>query len=317
MYTVSASDTIKFVTNDFIPVKTLGAQTEIDGTGTSGGLNSSATDDGSAQWDVENSATDGAVHHIRVDNGGSGYNDGSYTSVAIDGDGSSGACTVVVSSGAVSYVTVTTVGSGYRRASVDIDGITGIGSGSNAVVTPIISPAIGHGADPVQELGGNYVIVNSRLEFAEGSGDFPTDNDFRRIGLIQDPFTVGTTTVATADTLAAYKKMTLSSVSGLSVDDIIRDASSDGAGVAVGRILSISSNDVSYIPVANSEGGYVDFSAADTVYLSSTSIGTVSSVNASFPEVSKYSGQIMYIENRGAVSRAADQIEDIKLIIEM
>lgn len=317
MYTVSASDTIKFVTNDFIPVKTLGAQTEIDGTGTSGGLNSSATDDGSAQWDVENSATDGAVHHIRVDNGGSGYNDGSFTSVAIDGDGSSGTCTVVVSSGAVSYVTVTAAGSGYRRASVDIAGITGIGSGSNAVVTPIISPAIGHGADPVQELGGNYVIVNSRLEFAEGSGDFPTDNDFRRIGLIQDPFTVGTTTVATADTLAAYKKMTLSSVSGLSVDDIIRDASSDGAGVAVGRILSISSNDVSYIPVANSEGGYVDFSAADTVYLSSTSIGTVSSVNANFPEVSKYSGQIMYIENRGAVSRAADQIEDIKLIIEM
>ena len=315
MYTISASETIKFVTNDFIPVKTLGAQTEIDGS--SAGMGSSATDDGSGQWDVENGAVDGAIYHVRVDAGGSGYNDGTYTSVAIDGDGSSGACTVVVDSGVVSHVTVTTVGSGYKRASIDIAGITGIGSGTNASVTPIISPIIGHGADPVQELGGNYVIVNSRLEFAEGSGDFPTDNDFRRIGLIQDPFTVGTTTVATADTLAAYKKMTLSSVSGLSVDDIIRDASSDGAGVAVGRILSISSNDVSYIPVANSEGGYVDFSAADTVYLSSTSIGTVSSVNANFPEVSKYSGQIMYIENRGAVSRAADQIEDIKLIIEM
>ena len=33
--------------------------------------------------------------------------------------------------------------------------------------------------------------------------------------------------------------------------------------------------------------------------------------------IEKYSGQIMYVENRGAVSRAADQIEDIKLIIEM
>jgi len=317
MYTISASDTIKFVTNDFIPVKTLGAQTEIDGTGTSGEMGSSATDDGSSQWDVENDAVDGAIYHVRVDAGGSGYNDGTYTSVAIDGDGSSGACTVVVSSGAVSYVTVTTNGSGYKRASIDIDGITGIGSGSNASVTPIISPIIGHGADPVQELGGNYVIVNSRLEFAEGSGDFPTDNDFRRIGIVQDPFTVGTTTVATATTLSAYKKMTLSSVSGLSVDDVILDASSDGAGVAVGRILSITGSVVSYIPVANSEGGYADFAAADTVYKGGSSIGTVSSVDANFPEVEKYSGQIMYIENRGAVSRAADQIEDIKLIIEM
>jgi hypothetical protein len=317
MYTISASETIKFVTNDFIPVKTLGAQTEIDGTGSNGAMGSAATDDGSGQWDVENSAVDGAIYHVRVDAGGSGYTDGTYTSVAIDGDGSGGECTVVVDSGVVSYVTVTTVGSGYKRASIDIAGITGIGSGTNASVTPIISPIIGHGADPVQELGGNYVIVNSRLEFAEGSGDFPIDNDFRRIGLIQDPFTAGTTTVATASTLSSYHKMTLSSVSGLSADDIIMNASADGSGVAVARILSISGTVVSFIPSVNSEGGYVDFAAADTVYKSGSSIGSVSSVDATFPEVEKYSGQIMYVENRGAVSRAADQIEDIKLIIEM
>jgi len=317
MYTISASETIKFVTNDFIPVKTLGAQTEIDGTGTSGAMGSSATDDGSGQWDVENGAVDGAIYHVRVDAGGSGYTDGTYTSVAIDGDGSGGVCTVVVDSGVVSYITVTTNGSGYKRASIDIAGITGIGSGTNASVTPIISPIIGHGADPVQELGGNYVIVNSRLEFAEGSGDFPIDNDFRRIGLIQDPFTVGTTTVATASTLSSYHKMTLSSVSGLSADDIIMNAAADGSGVAVARILSISGTVVSFIPSVNSEGGYVDFVAADTVYKSGSSIGSVSSVDATFPEVEKYSGQIMYVENRGAVSRAADQIEDIKLIIEM
>jgi len=317
MYTISASETIKFVTNDFIPVKTIGAQTEIDGTGTSGAMGSSATDDGSGQWDVENGAVDGAIYHVRVDAGGSGYTDGTYTSVAIDGDGSGGVCTVVVDSGVVSYITVTTNGSGYKRASIDIAGITGIGSGTNASVTPIISPIIGHGADPVQELGGNYVIVNSRLEFAEGSGDFPIDNDFRRIGLIQDPFTVGTTTVATASTLSSYHKMTLSSVSGLSADDIIMNAAADGSGVAVARILSISGTVVSFIPSVNSEGGYVDFVAADTVYKSGSSIGSVSSVDATFPEVEKYSGQIMYVENRGAVSRAADQIEDIKLIIEM
>ena len=41
------------------------------------------------------------------------------------------------------------------------------------------------------------------------------------------------------------------------------------------------------------------------------------SVDSDFPEVERYSGNIMYLENRGAVTRAADQIEDIKLIIEM
>jgi hypothetical protein len=315
MYTVSASETIKFVTNDFIPVKTIGAQTEIDGT--SGALGTAASDDGTSQWDVENSAVDGGVHHVVVTAGGSGYTDGTYTSVAIDGDGSSGVCTVVVSSGAISYVNVTAAGTGYKRASIDIANITGIGSGSGGVAKPIISPLIGHGADPIQELGGNYVIVNSRLEFGEGSGDFPTDNDFRRIGLLQDPFNAGTTTVSTSPTLAAYHKMTLSSVSGLSVDDIILNANSDGTGVAVSRVISITGNVVSHIPQANSEGGYVNFVDSNTVYVGNTTIGTISAVDSSFPEVEKYSGQVMYVENRGAVTRAADQIEDIKLIIEM
>lgn len=317
MYTISASETIKFVTNDFIPVKTIGAIASVDGTGSGGAIGSTATDDGSAQWDVENSAVNGGINHVSVTAGGSGYTDGTYTSVPIVGDGSGGVCTVVVSSGAITHVTVTTVGSGYKRASISVSGISGIGGGSGGTLKPIISPLLGHGADPVQELGGNFVCVNARLEFAEGSGDFPIDNDFRRIGLIQDPFNVGTTTVATSTSLAAYSQMTLSSVSGLAVDNLILSAAADGSGVAVSRVVSISGLVVSHVPVANSAGGYVDFASSDSVYVSGSSIGTVNSVNAAFPEVERYSGQIMYVENRGAVTRAADQIEDIKLIIEM
>jgi hypothetical protein len=205
------------------------------------------------------------------------------------------------------------------RRTVTIDVGSGLGAGTpstEAVVTPIISPLYGHGANPVEELGGNYVMVNSRLEFAEGSGDFPTDNDFRRIGLIQDPFSTGTT-VATDANYACYHKMTLSALGSIKVDDIIRDAHPDGAGVAVSRVVSITGNVVSHIPQANSAGGYVNFATNDNVYLGNSSQGTVSSVDAAFPEIVKYSGNIMYVENRGAVTRAADQIEDIKLIIQM
>ena len=174
----------------------------------------------------------------------------------------------------------------------------------------------GHGADPVEELGGNYVIVNSRFEFNEGSGDFPTDNDFRRIGLLQDPFTAGTTTVATGTTLSAVSQMTLSNVSGLSVDDTVMDASSNGDSVAVGIITSINGNVISFLPQANSGGEYVNFSSG-TAYKNGVSIGTINSVSSSFPEVERFTGNMLYLENRGAVTRASDQIEDIKLIIEM
>ena len=131
------------------------------------------------------------------------------------------------------------------------------------------------------------------------------------------PFKNYTTTVATGTNYAAYHKMTLSSVTGLAVDDEIRDASADGSGVAVSKIVSITGNVVSHIPQANNAGGYVNFSSTDTVFKGASSIGTVSSVDSTFPEIVKYSGNIMYVENRGAVTRAADQIEDIKLIIQM
>ena len=317
MYSISASDVIKFVTNDFIPVKTIGAQTEIFGTGNNGGLGTVATNDSTAQWDVENDAVDGAIYHAVVTAGGSGYTngDGTYENVAIDGDGTGGVCSIHVSSGVITHVTVTTPGSGYRRASVDI--AAAVPGGTGAAIKVILSPIIGHGADPVEELGGNYIIINSRFEFGEGDGDFPTDNDFRRIGLVQDPFKNGTTTIGSDSSMTAYSQMTLSSASGLSPDDIIMDASTDGVGVAVSRIVSINGTVISHIPVANSEGGYANFAQADVVYKGGSNIGTVSSVNAAHPEVEHYSGNIMYIENRGAVSRAADQIEDIKLIIEM
>ena len=324
MYSVSASETIKFVTNDFIPVKTLGAQTEVNGD--LGAFGSAGTDDGSTQYDVETAAVDGGIHHVVVSNGGAGYTNGTYNNVAVTGDGSGAVVSVVVAGGAVTHVFVNSIGSdegtGYRRASINIDDISGIGTPStSAIVKPIISPIYGHGANPVEELGGIYVIVNSRLEFAEGSGDFPVDNDFRRIGLIQDPFQDDTTTVSTDTTLSAMHKMTLSSVSGLSKDDTIMSSSSNGTGVAKSIIVSIDTSNkfVYHLPQENSKGEVVAFATSGTnnVFLGSSSIGTVSAVDSDYPEVQPHSGEIIYIENRGAVSRASDQIEDIKLIVQM
>ena len=34
------------------------------------------------------------------------------------------------------------------------------------------------------------------------------------------------------------------------------------------------------------------------------------------PEVKKYTGDIIYVENRRTISRSADQIEDVKLVVE-
>ena len=322
MYSISASDVIKFVTSDFIPVKTIGAKAAVDGD--VGGLGSAASDDNSAQWDVENGATDGTIEHARVTTGGSNYGSDGTSNVAISGDGSSGQLTVTVSSGAITAVAINAVGSGYSVASIDNSLLQTATSstGTGASFDIIISPKNGHGADPVEELGGNYVIANSRLEYAEGSGDFPTDNDFRQIGLIVNPTDAGGNTLSTATTLSALNRLTLNSGATMPVvDDTIANAASVVSGTAVGKVVSIDSTNryIYFLPSADSVGNFNSFSATNTIFVGSTSKGVISSggVSGAYPEVSRNSGDIVYLENRGAVARAADQIEDIKLIIEM
>ena len=330
MYSVVASDVIKFVTNDFIPVKSIGAKSAVVGSGTNGGFGSTASDDGSAQWDVENAAVDGAIYHYVVTAAGSGYSNGSSGSftvdIAVEGDGSGAVATLTFASGSLSSVAfkdTSSYGSGYKRASFPTlnSAISGISAGSGATIHAVISPINGHGADPIEELGGNYSIVNSRLEFGEGSGDFPTDNDFRRIGLIKNPVQSSDGTISSASSMTATNQLTVADASAISVDDLLTDAASESATTAKVRVVSKTGNVLKTLPVVNSGGEYVAFANSDEVYRNgsgtkSTDV-TGSGVSTSHPEMTRFTGQILYVENRGAVSRAADQIEDIKLIIEM
>jgi hypothetical protein len=323
MFSISASDVIKFVTSDFIPVKTIGAKAGVEGD--VGGLGTAAADDNSAQWDVENGATDGTIEHARVTAGGSSYGSDGNFNVAISGDGASGQLQVTVSSGAITAVTVNAVGSGYSVASIDnaLLRTATSSSGTGAAFDIIISPKNGHGSDPVEELGGNYVIVNSRLEYAEGSGDFPTDNDFRQIGLIVNPTNAGGNTLSSATTLSALNRITLQSGATMpAVDSTIASAASITSGTATGKVVSVDSTNryVYYLPSVDSVGNFNAFANSNGVFVGSTQKGTINSsngVSAAYPEVQRNSGDIVYLENRGAVARAADQIEDIKLIIEM
>ncbi len=330
MYSVVASDVIKFVTNDFIPVKSIGAKSAVAGSGTNGGFGSTATDDGSAQWDVENAAVDGAIYHYVVTAAGSGYSNGSSGSftldVAVEGDGSGAVATLTFASGSLSSVAfkdTSSYGSGYKRASFPTlnSAISGLSAGSGATIHAVISPINGHGADPIEELGGNYAIVNSRLEFGEGSGDFPTDNDFRRIGLIKNPVQSSDGTISSASSMTATNQLTVADASSISVDDLLTDAASESATTAKVRVVSKTGNVLKTLPVVNAGGEYVAFANSDEVFRNgagtkSTDV-TGSGVSTSHPEMTRFTGQILYVENRGAVSRAADQIEDIKLIIEM
>ncbi len=295
MYTVSAADALKFLSTDFMPVRYV---TSDPGAG----------QPYKAQFDTAAAAVAGQIKQIKITNAGSGYS--SAPTITITGDGASATATATVSGGNITAINITNPGTNYTQASIAVTG----GGGSSGAVKAIISPPGGHSSSAVDELGGFYVMNNVRLEYADGSGDFPVSNDYRRIGLIRDPFNHGTTTVSSATTLSATKSLTFQS-GGLSGTFATDETITGGSSSASAKVIdwNASTRVLRYYQDINT--GFTAFTGSETVSGGTSSAsGTVSALNN--PEVAVDSGDIMYIEHRRPINRASDQIEDIKLVIE-
>ena len=335
MYGLTASEAAKYLTTDYMPV----------------------SDDST----ITTAATDGKIESLSV-TAGSGYTDGTYYA-AVYGDGtsagtSSGAIVrITVSSGSIAsfgltagsdttihdggaaytYGTVN-LGSSYTFSDAALSSSSSMGSGTGGAVGVIISPKNGHGHSAITELGGHYVMTATTLTQDEGD-DVSTANDFREVGLVIDPTTYGTSTVASASTARMTYAAKFSSASGtFDVDEKI----SNSAG-AIGKVVEWdSTNSILYYHqerfgdygTNSTTGAYTAFSGTGTITggtsgatgtpsTSATETVTLANNNTiaftsgyANPEMQPDSGDIIYIENRKPIQRASDQTEDIKLIIE-
>ena len=367
MYSVDAGSALKFLTTNWHPVKTL------------------TSDDGSAQWDVQAAAANGAINIIDVTAGGSSYesqtgtlagvlsstvmdlssgasaDNGRYTGgalyissglgsgqvrnitnyvgatkrvtvspaftvtpnttstylvgprVTITGDGSGAAAYANVNSGAINYVNMVAVGSNYSQATVTITSNTSHGSGGTA--SAYIAPPGGHGSDPVGELAGHNVIVNVQLIGSE-TDTLPTTNDFRAFGIIRDPKLLSNGSVATSSSYDQTTQLTVSSVSGsgnFTLDEVIRGGTSGASGKLVSFANTNAANTAGVIRVLDSKSNGTFTTSETLTGLTSGVTSTLGSI--SYGTLKPYTGDILYIENRGPIARASDQIEDIKLIV--
>ena len=414
MYSVSASDALKFVTSGYIPVKQIRDANALGNTGTAGGLGSSGTkNDGSDQATIEFNAVDGALDVFVISNDGANYHfennisiasgtgtslvlsspglttndyynnssvyftysgssyvrkvtDSAYDSgtsqmtltldstlgvtlsgsltanvapfARIIGDGHGQEIVLTANSSAansVGGVTVVNSGNSFTTATLDVLQ-QGTGAGASAAITPIIPPKGGHGYDPVTELGGYFIMVNSKLTQDE-SGTFTTTNDFRKIGLLTDPNSDGAFTKYSGTTATQAKTFTFTSNTAAISGDITISQNSVGANGATAYVVDVnaSASTIRVIDVTNGANASAGYDGKPGSFQCTTSnvasgFSGVSAATATFTytggsavltnvangSMQIGSGDVIYIENRAPVARASDQTEDIKLIIE-
>ena len=331
MYTIPTDDVLKFLSSDFMPIV----------------LPANASRTG-----VVGQAVDGAADVVVIENAGSGLPASQTLYTSVKGDGTGGVVQFVTNgAGTITSAEMQARGSGYTYANVlltngnlfsDAGLSSAVATGGSAVgaLEVILPPEGGHGSDHETELNGKRVMTNIRLTYSEGGGDFPVDNDFRRIGIIADPYAWGTTTFETRDTVSGLKAIKITGASAdYSVDEKITQTVAGGTayGTVVSWTLdsgSTTAGVLKYIQTtdAHTDSGVVrafesngsnaitgETSTAsgnvDTGY-GSALLGVTFASGLAAPEIENNSGDVIYVENRRLITRAPDQIEDIKLVIE-
>ena len=344
LYTIKPSDIIKFDSADYIPVP-----------------DDWATNTDCA--DVRNAAVDGKIECVVVENTASAayqFN-GTKNNVPIKGDGQDGLASVTFINGKPDSIQVTNGGSGYSFGTLDLDSVV---TGSGASFSVIVPPPGGHGADIYRELGANKVLIYSRIENADVTNpDFPTGNQFARIGIVENPQIFGTSNKLTAASASGVYGLRLSGAAAASMSVSVDGDLTQTIGVgstAIGKIIGYDAvtktlqywqdrslaldtstgskptygyrlNKFTSTPGA---GGNTNVTVTTTTGTSTLPIdtgftGVSTTVNSrtyyfgqsysnglANPEIKKYSGNIIYLDNRPEVTRATNQREDIKIILE-
>lgn len=306
LFTITASFASKYLSANYLPVKQIVT------------VDSDSPANDISQKAIQDASIVGQVANIKITSGGTGYS--SAPTVSIVGDGDSAVAFAIINGGTVVDVRLDSDGSGnikhgsgYTRANVVF---TGGGYSTTAIARAPLSPHLGFGGDPRDDLRSTALIFNSKPSGSE-SGSFLTDNDFRQVALFRNPIIADSDGIFQQAAGSSLRTLSLASTSvSFSADNTILGTSS-GAKAFVDTF----SSDTIYYHQTEATG-FTPFTSSESITETDgagsgtlDSSGTWGNGDVSLIDYTK--SELLYLENRAAVTRAADQTEDIKVIIRL
>ena len=314
IYTISEINAKYFLSAGYMPVSNVELQPDSDASGIT-----------LKQWEIQQAANSYMLSQVIVTAGGSGYTSAPTVSIIGTGheiDAGDHLAATIDSAGTVTKVEIVNEGStlnymwNLEGTSLEFTG----GGGSGAAARPVISSAAGFGADAREDLKASGLMFNSKIEGDDV--DFITMQDFRQVGLIKNPTLINSNTLFTNETGNALDHMTLQSISVAFSPDKTIQGSTSGAQAYIDRVVNGAVSDTPPHKIyfhQNEETGFKQFTAGENITeINGPGVGVLSSgawrVDGEFDPTT---GDILYIDNRGAVERSTSQSEDIKVIIQL
>lgn len=270
-------------------------------------LNFDTGDLNSKQANQELLATRGSIDVIQVLDGGAGY---SSATVEISGTGSGCTATPVIANGKISKIIVTNPGINYTQATARIVSTTG--SGAN--VRPIIAPLGGHGKDAVSELSGRTIVFYNKLAGEQLQG-LDYTGMYRQVGIVKNPKQFNASNYFVNYFGNCCYRLELQLEESQDINQVI-------AKIDQSKTVNIISgaNTYRYRPIERSSIGSttiilllsaIDYhipSSGDTLIAGTFSLAVAT---VTTPTVDKYSGEVLYINNRTPFNYNEEQVVSV------
>jgi hypothetical protein len=285
MYEVQQADVLKYVTTDWIPIKYL------------------TSNDGTAQWTVQQAAVDGALEHIDVTAGGTGYTN-THTGTA-----QAGAATTITLA-----ATASVTDDVYNSMTVYIS--SGTGSGQIKVIT-------------------DYVGSTKVATVSAWTTQPDTTSVYEIMPAVAITTTEGTGAAARCSSVVGgiIKKIAMTAVgtgyrsgtatltggggTGCTLEPRIGPKNGHGKNPKTelgGAYVMMN------VRLVGTEGG--DFVVGDdfrkVVLIANPNVSGSAATASTYSgaEMDDDSGEQIYVEYRAPINRASDQTEDVKLVVE-
>jgi hypothetical protein len=248
------------------------------------------------QANTELLTPDGRIMSYKMTSGGFGY---AAATVTIEGDGTGAAAEAVIQNGRIIKLRVTNYGVGYRWARVTITG-----NGYGAKARPIITVYGGHGKDSLNGLYSRTLMFYTNVSKDKNQG-FDVNNDFRQVGIIKNPRKYGTT----------YR---LDSAIGSGC--FVVTGSINTVQFEQDMIIRLSSNNARF-RIVNLNSTSALLQALDNLppviggVMVNESTNTFSVSGVTNPTVDKYSGDLLFIDNKQAFTPTQDQTVTLRTVI--
>jgi hypothetical protein len=252
------------------------------------------------QANVELMTVDGSIDYIKVIDGGYGYTN---VVVTISGDGHNATAESVLENGILKSITITNRGYGYTYATVTLTPNGGINS-VPPTARAIISPKYGHGKNALSELFANTLMFYSTITQDNSTG-FTLNNDYRQFGILKNPTQFDSTQLFFNKNGSACYSVNVTISNGTVLEDMIL---TDSSGYQYIVIAKTSTTSLLLHPKDNSV-------LTTGITLTNGIISVVIDEILLEPTIDRYSGDLLYIDNRSAFYQTEDQTVTLQTIL--